>query len=80
MPDKKTCYVSDDSAGAVLTKFVANRAADLTSGTLYAAKATQVSYRHLYINWNTTDSLSVLLSKAVTCCQLPQCMCPNVIC
>ncbi|MFC7045673.1 alkaline phosphatase PhoX [Halobacteriaceae archaeon GCM10025711] len=41
MPDNKTVYMSDDGTGVVLGKFVADRARDLSSGTLYAASLTQ---------------------------------------
>ena len=41
MPDQKTAYLSDDGSGVVFFKFVADEAGDLSSGTLYAAKATQ---------------------------------------
>jgi secreted PhoX family phosphatase len=41
MPDDKTVYLSDDGTGVVFFKFVADQAGDLSSGTLYAAKATQ---------------------------------------
>ncbi|MFE8072358.1 DUF839 domain-containing protein [Marinobacteraceae bacterium S3BR75-40.1] len=41
MPDQKTVYLSDDGTGTVFFKFVADKAADLSAGTLYAAKATQ---------------------------------------
>lgn len=41
MPDEKTVYMSDDGTDTVFFKFVADTAGDLTSGTLYAAKATQ---------------------------------------
>ncbi len=41
MPDEKTAYMSDDGTDTVFFKFVADTAGDLTSGTLYAAKATQ---------------------------------------
>lgn len=41
MPDNKTVYLSDDGAGVVFFKFVADTAGDLTAGTLYAAKMTQ---------------------------------------
>jgi|25_taG_2_1085351.scaffolds.fasta_scaffold02711_3 hypothetical protein len=41
MPDEKTVYLSDDGTGTVFYKFVADTARDLSSGTLYAAKATQ---------------------------------------
>lgn len=43
MPDRKTVYLSDDGTDVVFYKFVADRAGDLSSGTLYAAKATQMA-------------------------------------
>jgi hypothetical protein len=60
MPDRKTCYVSDDSGGAVLTKFVAARSGDLTAGTLFAAKATQVSSFSCKRCYWTKDCFSIL--------------------
>ncbi|MGE4268646.1 MAG: alkaline phosphatase PhoX, partial [Deferribacterales bacterium] len=41
MPDKKTAYISDDGTNVGLFRFVADSAADLSSGTLYVAKWTQ---------------------------------------
>lgn len=41
MPDNRTVFLSDDGTGTVLFKFVADRAQDMSSGTLYAAKVTQ---------------------------------------
>jgi secreted PhoX family phosphatase len=41
MPDGKTAYLSDDGGGRVFFKFVADEQGDLSSGTLYAAKANQ---------------------------------------
>lgn len=41
MPDQKTVYQSDDGTDVVFFKFVADKAADLSSGTLYAAKMIQ---------------------------------------
>jgi hypothetical protein len=43
MPDNKTVYLSDDGTGTVFFKFVADTAGDLSSGMLYAAKATQAA-------------------------------------
>ena len=43
MPDQRTVYLSDDGTDVVFYKFVADRAGDLTSGTLYAAKMTQMA-------------------------------------
>jgi len=42
MPDNKTVYLSDDGTDVVFFKFVADVADDLSAGTLYAAKFTQV--------------------------------------
>ncbi|MBR9650769.1 PhoX family protein [Thalassovita aquimarina] len=42
MPDNKTVYLSDDGTGTVFYKFVADKAGDLSAGTLYAAKITQL--------------------------------------
>ncbi|WP_096087000.1 alkaline phosphatase PhoX [Agaribacterium haliotis] len=41
MPDQKTVYLSQDDTNGVFFKFVADNEADLSSGTLYAAKLTQ---------------------------------------
>ncbi len=43
MPDKRTVYMSDDGTGTVFFKFVADSPGDLSSGTLYAARARQDS-------------------------------------
>jgi len=43
MPDRRTAYMSDDGTDVVFFKFVADRAGDLSSGTLYAAKITQMA-------------------------------------
>lgn len=43
MPDRKTVYMSDDGTNVVFYKFVADKAGDLSSGTLYAAKITQMA-------------------------------------
>ena len=41
MPDNKTAYLSDDGTGVVFFKFIADKAGDLSAGTLYAAKVKQ---------------------------------------
>ncbi|WP_408960620.1 alkaline phosphatase PhoX [Natrinema sp. 74] len=41
MPDQQTVYMSDDGTGTVFFKFVADEPGDLSSGTLYAARARQ---------------------------------------
>jgi secreted PhoX family phosphatase len=43
MPDNRTAYQGDDGTYNVLTMFVADAPADLSSGTLYAAKWNQIS-------------------------------------
>lgn len=43
MPDRRTAYMSDDGTGTVFFKFVADEPGDLSSGTLYAARADQES-------------------------------------
>lgn len=43
MPDRSTAYQGDDGTYNVLTMFVADEPADLSSGTLYAAKWSQTS-------------------------------------
>ncbi|MFO1421321.1 MAG: DUF839 domain-containing protein [Candidatus Competibacteraceae bacterium] len=43
MPDSRTAYQGDDGTYTVLTMFVADKAGDLSSGTLYAAKWNQTS-------------------------------------
>jgi len=43
MPDQKTVYSSDDGTNQAFWKFVADKAGDMSSGTLYGAKLTQIS-------------------------------------
>ena len=43
MPDNRTAYQGDDGTYTVMTMFVADKAGDLSSGTLYAAKWSQTS-------------------------------------
>lgn len=43
MPDQKTAYMSDDGTNTGLFRFVADKAADLSAGTLFAAKWVQTS-------------------------------------
>lgn len=42
MPDKKTVFLSDDGTNVSLFMFIADKAGDLSAGTLYAAKWNQV--------------------------------------
>ena len=43
MPDNKTVYMSDDGTNVGLFRFVADKAEDLSAGTLYVAKVKQIS-------------------------------------
>jgi secreted PhoX family phosphatase len=43
MPDKRTVLMGDDATNGGLFMFIADREADLSAGTLYVAKWTQVS-------------------------------------
>ena len=43
MPDQKTVYSTDDGSNTGFWKFVADKAGDMSSGTLYGAKFTQIS-------------------------------------
>ncbi|MDG4554016.1 MAG: DUF839 domain-containing protein [Candidatus Competibacter sp.] len=43
MPDSRTAYLGDDGAYVQMTLFVADKAADLSAGTLYTAKWNQTS-------------------------------------
>lgn len=43
MPDERTAYMGDDGAYGLMTMFVADKAKDLTAGTVYAAKWNQTS-------------------------------------
>lgn len=42
MPDERTVYATSDGTGQAFFKFIADEAGDLSSGTLYAAKLTQL--------------------------------------
>ncbi len=50
MPDSKTVYFGDDGTDRVLYKFIADKAEDLSAGSLYAAKITQ-SGDTLNLSW-----------------------------
>lgn len=43
MPDQRTCLMGDDATNGGLFMFIADKAADLSAGTLYVAQATQTS-------------------------------------
>ncbi|MEZ5452919.1 MAG: hypothetical protein R3E93_08935 [Thiothrix sp.] len=43
MPDGKTAYMGDDGTHGFMLMFVADKAGDLSAGTIYAAKWTQTS-------------------------------------
>ncbi len=62
MPDERTTYLTDDGTNGVLFMFVADKAKDLSSGILYAAKLNQKSDKNggeFDITWinlgHTTD-------------------------
>jgi len=46
LPDRRTAYKGDDGRDQVLIMFVADRANDLSAGTLYAAQVQQVTAEH----------------------------------
>jgi len=63
MPDQKTAYISDDGTNVGYYMFVADKAGDLSAGTLYALKWNQTSadnYGKADIDWislgHATDS------------------------
>lgn len=60
MPDQKTAYMSDDGSNDGFYKFVADKAGDLSAGTLYAAKFTQKTA----VNGGTFDLTWVDLGHA----------------
>lgn len=43
MPDQRTMYFGDDGTNVLMSMFVADKAADLSSGSIYAAKWNQTS-------------------------------------
>ncbi len=51
LPDDKTVYFGDDGTNTVLFKFVADEAGDLSAGTLYAAKVTQMEDQSFGLEW-----------------------------
>lgn len=51
MPDERTVYLSDDGTGGGLFMFVADKAGELATGTLYAARFSQVTERGGEITW-----------------------------
>jgi secreted PhoX family phosphatase len=62
MPDGKTAYYGDDGTNRILYKFVAAEAGDLSAGTLYAAKATQVDGEAFNLEWielGTSDDVTI---------------------
>lgn len=50
MPDQKTVYLSDDGTDVVFFKFVADKAGELSAGTLYAAKFIQAGAPGIDVN------------------------------
>jgi hypothetical protein len=62
MPDSKTAYYGDDGTDRILYKFVATDAGDLSAGTLYASKLTQVDGEAFNVEWielGTSDDVTI---------------------
>lgn len=55
MNDNKTVYLTDDTGGGILTKFVADQEKDLSSGTLYAAQLNQTTGKVTWIQLSEDD-------------------------
>lgn len=51
MPDERTVYMSDDGPNTALYMFIADKAKDLSAGTLYAARFVQVESRIDHLEW-----------------------------
>lgn len=51
MPDQRTAYYGDDGTNVALFMYVADKEADLTSGTLYAAKVEQTGSYTADFEW-----------------------------
>jgi secreted PhoX family phosphatase len=68
MPDNKTVLMGDDYTGGAMFMFIADKAADLSSGTLYGAKMTQTSADSggtFTLNWVKLGSASSKEIKAL---------------
>ena len=68
MPDNKTVLMGDDYTGGALFMFIADKAADLSSGTLYGAKMAQTSAEHggtFKLSWIKLGSASSKDIKAL---------------
>jgi secreted PhoX family phosphatase len=71
-PDKKTVYNGDDGTGVVLFKFVADKAGDLSAGTLYAAKAKQNTDGSFDLTWiKLGQSNDDAIAEAIAAIKLP---------
>jgi len=71
MPDRRTVYMGDDGNDVILAMFVADRAEDLSAGTLYAAKWTQTDAKNFGsadLDWirlghATNDQIEAIIAK-----------------
>lgn len=54
MPNKKTVYTTDDNPNGVILKFEADKPADLSAGTLYAAKLSNQRNESDLPTWDVT--------------------------
>lgn len=71
-PDKKTVYNGDDGTGVVLFKFVADKAGDLSAGTLYAAKVKQNQDNSFDLTWiKLGQSNDDKIAEAIAAIKLP---------
>ncbi len=74
MPDERTVYFGDDTDHVALFMFVADRAADLSAGTLYAARWFQVSGEGggaatlgwIELGHGTRDEVKAIIDSGVT--------------
>ncbi|MGE4501782.1 MAG: PhoX family phosphatase [Thiomicrospira sp.] len=70
MPDQRTAYYGDDGSNVALFMFVADKQADLSAGTLYAAKVEQTGGYEGNLSWiklgHATNSEVKALADSLT--------------
>jgi len=74
MPDSRTVYMGDDGTNVQLTMFVADKAGDLSAGTLYGAKWIQISDKNggegklqwIKLGHATDDEIKKIIDSGVT--------------
>jgi uncharacterized protein len=87
MPDRKTVYIGDDGDDAIRAMFVADRPADLSAGTLYAAKWLQkdgTNFGQASLEWiklghATNDEIRALIDKAIKFSDLWEVATPDAV-